>query len=269
MTERTPGAAEPAREPSPAVGRALTVLETLVESPDGLTLTALSKATGIPLATCAGVVYTLEQRGYAARKVVGRSHFWRPTMSLYGLAVRLVRRGDLTTVAQQEMQELALELEMPVHIGVLTGSTVVYVSKATHPGFIQFNTSVGKIAPFNLTALGRAIAASLPAEELAPLLDHLADGAGPKGTPAVVDDFTALLDRVRKQGYAVESEEEQADIACVARVFFDHDGHPAGAVGVTGFARDLKGAALRRAVAGLADIADAISSRLGYDAAVS
>lgn len=267
MTDRTGRVAEPAREPSPAVGRALTVLETLVESPDGMTLTALAKATGIPLATCAGVVYTLEQRGYAARKVVGRSHFWRPTMSLYGLAVRLVRKGDLTTVAQQEMQELAREMEMPVHIGVLTGSTIVYVAKATHPGFIQFNTSVGKIAPFNLTALGRAIAASLPDEELAPLLTHLADGAGPKGAPATVAAFLALLDQVRQRGYAWENEEEQADIACAAMAFFDHDGHPAGAVGVTGFARDLKGAALKRAVVGLTEISDAISSRLGYDSA--
>src|SRR5690606_23905715 len=51
------------RAPSPAVGRALTALETLVASGDGLTLTALAKTTAIPLATCASIVYTLEQRG--------------------------------------------------------------------------------------------------------------------------------------------------------------------------------------------------------------
>jgi DNA-binding IclR family transcriptional regulator len=71
---------------SPSVDRALTVLEALVGAGEGLTLSALARATGIPLATTASIVYTLEQRGYAARRVVGRSHFWRLTARLSELA---------------------------------------------------------------------------------------------------------------------------------------------------------------------------------------
>lgn len=149
------------RAPSPAVDRALTVLERLVSADEELTLTALAKATRIPLATCASIAYTLEQRGYATRRVVGRSHFWRPTLRLYGLASQLVRKIDLSSVAQQEMRSLADELSMPVHIGVLDGANVVYVAKAATAGFIQFDTYPGKVSPFNLTALGRAIAAYL------------------------------------------------------------------------------------------------------------
>jgi DNA-binding IclR family transcriptional regulator len=76
---------------SPSVDRALTVLEALVDAGDGLTLSALARATGIPLATTASIVYTLEQRGYAARRVVGRSHFWHATGRLYELAAPLAR----------------------------------------------------------------------------------------------------------------------------------------------------------------------------------
>src|SRR4051812_14326403 len=159
--------------PAPAVGRAMTVLETLVASSEGLTLTELARRTEIPLATCASIVHTLELRGYAARRVVGRSHFWRATLALYGLAVRLTRDVDLSTVAQAEMNEAADRLRMPVHIGVLNGSSLVYVAKAPAPGIIQFDTYPGKMAPFNLTALGRAIAAHVPAEQLQELLRHL------------------------------------------------------------------------------------------------
>lgn len=74
---------------SPSVDRALTVLEALVAAGDGLTLSALTRGTGIPLATTASIVYTFEQRGYAARRVVGRSHFWRATPRLYELAAPL------------------------------------------------------------------------------------------------------------------------------------------------------------------------------------
>lgn len=252
------------RAPSPAVARALTVLETLVESEEGLTLTALAKRTNIPLATCASIVYTLEQRGYANRRVVGRSHFWRPTLRLYGLATQLVRKVDLSAVAQREIRELADAVGMPVHIGVLTGTSVVYVAKAATPGFIQFDTYPGKVAPFNLTALGKAITAHLPDYELDPLLTQLVPGSGPKAAEPTKENFLDELSQVRKRGYAIEDQEEQAEIGCVAAPFFDADGHVAGAVGVTGFARDLTGQKRKDAAAGVIEVGKAVSRRLGF-----
>lgn len=255
-----------ANAPSPSSARTLNVLETLVRAEDGLTLTALAKAADVPLATCASIVYTLEQRGYAARKVVGRSHFWRATLGLYGLAAQLVRNVDLPSVAQEEMRQLAESIGMPMHIGVLSGASVVYVAKAASDGFIQFNTYLGKMAPYNLTALGKAIAAHLDEDRLQPLLSQMVSGQGPGAIPPGRDAFLEQLVEVRSNGYAVEREEEQADISCVAVPFFDSDGSAAGAVGATGFARDLEGETFDRAVEGLTVIARGISEKLGYHA---
>ncbi|KAA1418292.1 IclR family transcriptional regulator [Mumia zhuanghuii] len=260
MDDRSKSAERPA---SPGVDRALTVLECLVEADEELTLTALAKVTNIPLATCASIVYTLEQRGYASRRVVGRSHFWRPTLRLYGLASQLVRDTDLSRVATGEMRALADRLGMPVHMGVLDGHSVVYVAKAATPGFVQFDTYSGKIAPFNLTALGRAIAAYLDPDELDPLLSKLTPGRGPNAPKGGKKAFRALLETVREQGYAVEQEEEQAEISCVAAPFFGIDGSVAGALGVTGFARDLTPDQMRVAAAGLVDLTTEVSRRLG------
>jgi IclR family transcriptional regulator, KDG regulon repressor len=256
------------RAPSPAVDRALTVLETLVETEEDLTLTALAKRTNIPLATCASIAYTLEQRGYAARRQVGRSHFWRPTLRLYGLATQLIRRVDLSEVAQPEIRHVADAVGMPTHVGVLTGNSVVYVAKAALPGFIQFDTYPGKVASFNLTALGKAISAFLTDTELEPLLGQLSQGRGPKARPASPDAYRRELDTVRKQGYAIEDQEEQADIACVAAPFFDADQAVAGAVGVTGFARELRGAKRKDAIREVVSAAQSISRKLGFDGVV-
>ena len=88
------------RPASPSVDRTLTVLEALVAAGDGLTLSGLSRATRIPLATTASIAYTLEQRGYAARRVVGRSHFWRATVQLYELAAPLATEARSSPTAQ-------------------------------------------------------------------------------------------------------------------------------------------------------------------------
>lgn len=251
------------RPASPGVDRTLTVLEHLVMTDEDLTLTALAKVTRIPLATCASIVYTLEHRGYAARRVVGRSHFWRPTLRLYSLASQLVRKVDLSQIATSEMRALADQLGMPVHIGVLDGASVVYVAKAATPGFIQFDTYPGKVAPFDLTALGRAVAAHLPPEELAPLLPQLTAGQGPRARGSSQKEFKAVLETVRADGYACEEEEEQAGISCLAAPFFDAESRIAGAVGVTGFAHDLVGEKRQSAAEGVVRLGVVISQRLG------
>ncbi|WP_283134589.1 IclR family transcriptional regulator [Rhizohabitans arisaemae] len=260
MPESDGGSDRPA---SPGVDRTLTVLEQLVMAEEELTLTALAKVTRIPLATCASIVYTLEHRGYAARRVVGRSHFWHPTLRLYSLASQLVRKVDLSQIATAEMRALADEIGMPVHIGVLDGASVVYVAKAATPGFIQFDTYPGKVAPFDMTALGRAISAYLPPQELAPLLRRLTPGQGPRARETGPEPFTELLARVRADGYALEEEEDQAEISCAAAPFFDAEDRVAGSVGVTGFARDLVGERREAAAAGLVRLGLLISRRLG------
>jgi DNA-binding IclR family transcriptional regulator len=253
---------KPDRDASPAVGRTLTVLEVLVDRGEPLTLTALSKETGIALATCGAIMQTLELRGYAARRVVGRSHFWRPTLRLYSLATNLVRQDDLAGLAAPELRSLADQLDMPAHIGVLDGTNVVYLAKAAPQRYIQFNTYPGKVSPFNLTALGRAIVAFLPAEVTAPLLKHAVPGDGPRahGATPLIDQ----LGEIRRQGFAVEDEEEEEGITCLAAPIRSADGSVVAAVGVTGFSNQLSVPKRPRVASLVADAATSISSRLGY-----
>lgn len=244
----------PDRAPSPAVDRALTILETLVAADAPMTLTALAQATDVPLATCASIAQTLEIRGYASRTVVGRSHFWRPTLKLSGLAAQLDRKIDLTSITQPFLRTLVEQTGMAAHVGVLEGTLVIYVAKVGAPGMVQFNTYPGKTAPYNLTALGRAVAAYLPESDLLPLLGHLVDGSGPNAAPATVAHMRALLAEVRELGYAVEAEEEDAGIGCIAAPFFDGQGQVAGSIGVTGWVERVRGP-------GAAEVAAAVTAQ--------
>jgi IclR family transcriptional regulator, KDG regulon repressor len=255
---------ERASNASPSTDRAITVMETLIESDEPLTLTALAREAHIPLATCASIVQTLEQRGYATRRIIGRSHFWRPTLRLYSLSSRLIRGVDSAQIAQPHLRRLCDQLSVPAHLGVLDGQYVVYVAKAAAPGLIQFNTFPGKVSTFHLTALGRAIAAYLPDTELKALLaDRLASGTGPKSRGSSSRWLKAELELTRKRGYSVEDEEEQAEIGCIAAPVFGADERVACAIGVTGFSRELLGERLDAAVAAVVQAAQALSADLG------
>lgn len=266
MTSPPGSAAEEGKTPSisPSTDRALTVLETLVGARDPLTLTALAREAHIPLATCAAIVQTLEQRGYAVRRVVGRSHFWRPTLRLYALSTRLIRAVDPSQTAQPHLRALCDRLGMPAHLGVLEGRNVVYVAKAAAPGLIQFDTYPGKISPFHLTALGRVIAAYLPPAELKALTSgNLPGGNGPKERGGGSRWLKAELEQTRERGYAIEDQEEQADIGCVAAPVFRAGEQVAYSVGITGFARDLSGGRLDEVIEAVVQTGKALSADLG------
>jgi DNA-binding IclR family transcriptional regulator len=252
------------RPASPAVARALGILEMLVMVDEPLTLTAIAEEAGIPLATCGAIMKTLEQAGFATRRIIGRSHLWQPTLRMFVLGNSLMRRYDVADVAEPALKRLAAAVDMPAHIGMLEGATVVYVAKAETPRFVQFNTYPGKAASFNLTALGRAIAANLAPDELAPLLDHLAAGRGPKSKRTGRQAFLTELAQIRVAGYAVEDEEEDAAISCIAAPVFGASGAVVASVGITGFAQEVMGDRFTSNVAAVVEAGREISRALGH-----
>lgn len=229
------------RAPSRAVDRALTILEELAAADEPMTLTRVAKLTDVPLATAGTILHTLEQRGYAARQVVGRSHFWRATLKVNSLAVAVNRKVDLAEIAEPYLQNLVEHDAFAAHIGVLRDKQVVYVAKVAGRGMVQFNTYQGKTSPYHLTALGRAIAANLPEDELAPLLQDLEPGTGPNAKATDPASMRRLLTKVRKQGYAIEDEEEDRGIGCLAAPLFSADGEVVASIGVTGFVDHFRG----------------------------
>lgn len=254
---------------SPATDRVLTVLEAVAGSPDPMTLTAIASTAGVPIATCAAILYSLEARGYATRSIVGRSHFWTLTLALYSLASQQVHQLDLTTSTRRDLETLVARVGLPAHVGIVSGTRLVYLAKEAGPSFIQFDTYPGKVVPFNLTALGRAVAAFLPENRIELLLDGLEPGSGPNAAPIDRDAFLEQLRQVRHDGYAIEDQEEVEGVACVAAPFFDASGAVVAAVGVTSIADRMVGEFRDEVTAAVTAAAASITRRLGGTAAES
>lgn len=239
----------------PAVKRALAVLELLVHEREPLTLSDIAARTGIPTASCHAIMHTLLEEGYVARRSEGRTQYWEPTLALYHLGSTVISRFGIRDVARPHLRELSDALSLPAHLGVLVGNDVMYVEKAAAESFIQFNTFPGKLSPYAVTALGRAIVAYLPADERAPLLA----GQSP--------DFAALLDRVHATGFATEDSDEMDGVGCIAAPVFGPDGRVLASVGITGFSRDLFPGEDAPAATLVVDAARAISTEFGYERA--
>ncbi len=211
----------------PAVARALNILELLVYEGKPLSQAEIAERTAVPNASCHALMHTLLDAGYVSRRGEGRTQYWEPTMTLYALGATLGSRLRIRELAAPHLRELSAELGIPAHLGVIVGSDVMYLEKAAAPSFIKFDTFPGKLSPFHLTALGRAIVASFDDDQR----EELA-----KGLPGEVEE---VLADTRTRGYAIEDSEDIDGVGCVAAPVFGPDGRVLASVGVTGFSADL------------------------------
>lgn len=218
----------------PSVERAFAVMDEIGIASNGLSLTELIERTGFAKTTVFMLVTVLERIG-ALRLVGGRYYLGGHLATLGGQAVK---RLDLRNVAEPVMQSLSDRTRFTVHLGVLDRCHVVFIGKVEHEGFIRFSSYVGLTQSFHVSSLGKAIAAFLPEERFNTLLQCPLERRTPY-TITSPDVLRRAIDAVRKQGYAVEDEEDEMGVRCVGAPIFDHSGQVVGAVSVTAVRADL------------------------------
>jgi IclR family transcriptional regulator, KDG regulon repressor len=86
-------------------------------------------------------------------------------------------------------------------------------------------------------------------------------------TSNTITDITTLTNElvtVRKNGYAIEDQEEEMGVRCVGAPIFNASGRIIGAVSVTGIISELPLTSIQSVAIKVKKTADAISLKLGY-----
>lgn len=112
----------------------------------------------------------------------------------------------------------------------------------------RIDLEIGVRYPAHSTALGKAVLAYLPMEQLLELFEQ---SGLPKSSPKTIDSRSALLDElaiVRRQGYATSDGELFLGFRAIAAPIFDAGGVVRAAVSATGVAIAVDDTAVIRAV---------------------
>lgn len=177
---------------------------------------------------------------------------------------------DLRQEAEPHLHRLRNAVNETVHLAVLDSDMrVVYLEKlATRHAVGLMMSRIGLTAPMHCTALGKAMAAFRPEEEICAWVQE--HGLPPYTRATITDPawFFQALAEVRARGYAVDMEEFEAGVRCVAAPIRDRAGHVVAAVSVSAPANrmpvSLVGSDLAQKVV---ETALHISEALGYVAA--
>ncbi|NUC73553.1 IclR family transcriptional regulator [Haloterrigena sp. SYSU A558-1] len=232
------------------------ILEALAET-DGLTITELTRRTGLSKSTVYRHLATLTDMGY----VVERDGEHYVGFRLLEISEQARNRETGYAAAKRSVFELGQETGERAVFTVEERGEAVYV----HRYGSRSNTLIGKRRPLHTLASGKAILAEWDDDDVARFVAE-------KGLEAVTDDtitdpdeLRAELERIRERGYAVNDQEHMDGLRGVAVPVYTPDDDLLGALGVFGPTSRFKDEALHEELpTRLRDKADEIRVTLAY-----
>jgi len=171
--------------------------------------------------------------------------------------------GDLQRVAVPFLTGLVEQLGETGHLGILEGNEAVTVAVVDGWHSVRMHSWVGKRSPAHCSSMGKALLAGLSADDI----DRLYPGGVLEARTAhTITDTGQLkrgLDEVRGQGYAVDWEELEVHLCCVAAPVFGRTGEVVASISVSGPASRIREAAGEAIAPAVRRAAGRISAQLG------
>ena len=251
----------PGAAPVGVISKVLRILEALQGSSAGLGLKAICDLTGIHKSTAHRFLKHLEREGYLVRTEAG-AYLIGPRLSQ--MSTRGSQGATLQAVARPILWELWKSTQETVNLAVLDQGTVLYVDVIESPHEFRLSSRVGTRRSLHVTALGKALAAFLPAELRASVLSTIKfQPATPKTIMNLVH-FRQELEKIRRQGYAVDDEEAVQGARCVSAPILSSDREPIAAVSVSGPVTRVSPNQVAALAGAVSSAARAISVAMGF-----
>ncbi len=243
-----------------SVERIFQLIEQLASPPAGASLQRLAQETGLAKSTVHRLLASLVSLGYAAQEPeTGR---YRLTLKMFELSSGIVNSMEIMDVAKAHLERLSQRTGEAVHLVIRDAQDIVYIYK-TESGPMRMSSRVGLRSPLYCTGVGKAILATLPPEEVEDVWNH---SSLKKLTSRTVVDLTEMQDQlaeVRANGYAIDDEENEMGVRCVAVAIPGPDGRAESAFSISGLAPYMTPERIRRVAALALDTRTDILADLG------
>ncbi len=208
--------------------RVIRILELVDKSIDGISLSEISDVLELPKGTISPILKTLSAHNYIKQD----GNLYKTDYRMFELGLRYSSGNNALKIIRKHICELVEQVGEICQMGVLRGTDVYYLLRENADTVIQINSNVGISLPAHITGLGKAMLSGLRDDEIRALYDGYKFVAY---TPKSIMDVETLIQevkKVRKTGFAFESEESTPDICCIA-IPLEEGGKVKSAISVT------------------------------------
>ena len=245
-----------------SVERTLSILEVLSDYENGLGITEISEKVNLHKSTVHRLLSTLMVKGYVQQNE--DTNRYKLTLKLFELGSKKVEKMNIVTAARPLLQELMEKTNEVIHLVVREGTEIVYIAKVESQNPIRMYSRIGKRSPVYCTAVGKSMLSHMTDNEVELIWNNSHIEKLTENTVIDYEKFKENLSIIRKQGYAIDEQENEIGIRCIGTSILDYNGHVCGAISISGSIISFKEEKINEFAKLIIEYAGKISQELGY-----
>ena len=246
-----------------AVSHALDLLEQFHGDVDELGVTELSKRLKLHKNNVFRLLATLESRGYIEQNKATENY--RLGLKSLELGQTFIKQMGLLRQAKPILEKLVAECNETSYVAIFKEGHIVYLDVVETDLTVRVVSRVGSRLPAYCTAAGKVHLAFMADEEVEAVLPL---GELKQYSTNTLTDRETLKQELRKvaeQGYAIDNEELDLGVRCVAVPIRDYTRRIVGAVSISGPSMRLNDERIEKELVPLVmQAGEELSTRLGY-----
>lgn len=248
-----------------AVANALKILEFLSQK-EFAGVSELARALDCQKSTVFRLLTTLKNSGYIARDE--ESERYSLTLKLFKIGTTVVNNLDFNKEALPVLNRLSHLSSETIHLCTLENDRLVYIQKieSTHSLRVTMMSRVGQSTPLYCTGVGKILLAYQKPEKIQWFLQNMEFTEFTGQTIANPFELTAELEKIRLLGIAIDNEEHEAGVRCVAAPIFDRYGNICAALSISGPTVRMLDEKLDLMKELVKNAAAEVSAKIGYSA---
>ncbi len=244
-----------------SVTSALLVMKAFSAEEAEIGISSLAKRLGLAKSTVHRLAVTLAAEGFLEQNPeTGR---YRLGLSLFTLGALARRRMDVSNVSRPLLGVLRDKYQEAATLAILSRTSIMYLHNLESGQAIGIRAYIGDLKPAHCTAEGRVMLAFAAPAVVAEVIKEGLVARTPK-TLTDPDALLRLLEETRAAGYAIDDEESEAGMRCIAAPVRDISGKVIAAVGLAGPTQRLTKKDLRALAPDVVATGEAVSVRLGF-----
>lgn len=245
-----------------ALERALDILNVFSINEPELTLTDIAARAEVAKSTTFRLLTILEERGYVERST--ESDRYRIGIRAFEVGSIYIQTTRVEVEAQPFLHILARECNQTANLGVLDRGAIVHLSVVPPDRPIRYFATIGQRDDAHCTGLGKALLADMSDRDLKAFVEQHGLPRRTANTSVTFDQLQSALARVRARGVAIDEEETEIGLTCVAAPIRDATGQIVAAASISGPAAEFRELTLPRYIDAVRRTAETISDRLGH-----
>jgi len=248
---------------SKTVEKSLKIIEYALKKNVSIGIHEIAKNLNMNTSTVQRIVNTLSRGRYLSQDSESKKYVLG--LKFLEISKCILNEIDLIKIARPHLKELRDTTQETIHLMILDGSMGVYIDSLESPRRIRVVSAIGTSDDLHYSAVGKAILAYLPNNEV----EKIVKIRGLKKMAInTITDFNNLkkeLSEIKRCGYSIDDEEGEIGTRCIGAPIFKHNGKVNTSISLAAPCQRLTKRKINQYSPLIIETAKKISAELGYN----